>query len=61
LPTVAESGIGTVEDVRSVAAAGYRLGLVGASLMRAADPAATLAALIAAGRAAQTREAAACS
>jgi indole-3-glycerol phosphate synthase len=52
LPTVAESGVGGVADVRSVAAAGYRLALVGSSLMRAVDPAAALAALIAAGRAA---------
>jgi indole-3-glycerol phosphate synthase len=52
LPTVAESGIGGIDDVRSVAQAGYRLALVGSSLMRAADPAAALAALIATGRAA---------
>ena len=50
LPTVAESGIGTVDDIRNVAGAGYRLALVGSSLMRATDPAAALAALIAAGR-----------
>jgi len=50
LPTVAESGIGTADDIRSVASAGYRLALIGSSLMRALDPAATLAALIAAGR-----------
>jgi indole-3-glycerol phosphate synthase len=52
LPTVAESGIATVDNVAEVARLGYRLALVGSSLMRAADPAATLAALIAAGRAA---------
>jgi indole-3-glycerol phosphate synthase len=52
LPTVAESGIGTTDDIRSVASAGYRLALIGSSLMRASDPAAALAALIAAGRAA---------
>jgi indole-3-glycerol phosphate synthase len=56
LPTVAESGIATTEHVATVARLGYRLALVGSSLMRAADPAAALAALIAAGRA--TREAA---
>ncbi|HJR69083.1 MAG TPA: hypothetical protein VKA43_03510, partial [Gammaproteobacteria bacterium] len=50
LPTVAESGIGTADDVRAVAAAGYRLALVGSSLMRAVNPAAALADLIAAGR-----------
>ena len=56
LPTVAESGIATAEDVATVAKLGYRAALVGSSLMRATDPAAALAALIAAGRA--TREAA---
>jgi indole-3-glycerol phosphate synthase len=56
LPTVAESGVGTVEDVRTVADAGYRLALIGSTLMRAADPAATLAALIAAGRASTRQE-----
>jgi indole-3-glycerol phosphate synthase len=50
LPTVAESGIATADDVAEVARLGYRLALVGSSLMRAADPAATLAALIATGR-----------
>lgn len=50
LPTVAESGIATVDNVAEVARLGYRLALVGSSLMRAADPAATLAALIATGR-----------
>ncbi|MEO8463999.1 MAG: indole-3-glycerol-phosphate synthase [Gammaproteobacteria bacterium] len=52
LPAVAESGIGTIDDIRNVASAGYRLALIGSSLMRALDPAATLMALIAAGRAA---------
>jgi indole-3-glycerol phosphate synthase len=56
LPTVAESGIGGVDDVRAVAAAGYRLALVGSSLMRAAEPAAALADLIAAGRSALARK-----
>jgi hypothetical protein len=36
-----------VDNVAEVARLGYRLALVGSSLMRAADPAATLAALIA--------------
>ena len=54
LPTVAESGIGTADDTAKVAGAGYRLALVGSSLMRATNPAAALAALIAAGRAAVT-------
>jgi len=56
LPTVAESGIATPADVATVAKLGYRAALVGSTLMRAADPAAALAALIAAGRG--TREAA---
>jgi indole-3-glycerol phosphate synthase len=51
LPTVAESGVGGVDDIRAVAGAGYRLALVGSSLMRSNDPQAALAALIAAGRA----------
>jgi indole-3-glycerol phosphate synthase len=50
LPTVAESGIGTVDDIRNVASAGYRLALIGSALMRAEDPAAQLTAFIAAGR-----------
>jgi indole-3-glycerol phosphate synthase len=53
LPTVAESGIGTADDVATVAKLGYRLALVGSSLMRAADPGATLATLVATGRAAR--------
>jgi indole-3-glycerol phosphate synthase len=52
LPAVAESGIATAADVAEVARLGFRLALVGSSLMRAAEPAAALAALIAAGRAA---------
>jgi len=58
LPTVAESGIGTADDVATVATLGYRLALVGSSLMRATDPAATLAALVATGRAARARSSA---
>lgn len=50
LPTVAESGIGTADDIRAVAGAGYRLALIGSSLMRDREPATALAALIAAGR-----------
>jgi indole-3-glycerol phosphate synthase len=52
LYTVAESGIATEADIRTVAAAGYRLALIGSSLMKAAEPAAALASLLAAGRAA---------
>ncbi len=55
VPTVAESGIGGPDDVRSVAAQGYRLALVGSSLMQAADPGAAAAGLIAAGRKAVRR------
>ncbi len=53
LPAVAESGIATPADVAAVAKLGFRLALVGSSLMRSADPAAALAALIGAGRAAR--------
>jgi len=53
LPTVAESGVGSADDIATVATLGYRLALVGSALMRAADPAATLAALVATGRAAR--------
>lgn len=55
LPTVAESGIASVEDIRRVANAGYELALVGSALMATRDPAAKLAELVAAGR--QTRAA----
>jgi indole-3-glycerol phosphate synthase len=56
LPTaalaVAESGISTAEQVRAAAACGADAVLVGESLVRAPDPAAAVAALVAAGRAA---------
>ena len=52
LPTVAESGLATAEDVAKVAELGYRLALVGSSLMRASAPATLLEELVAAGRAA---------
>jgi indole-3-glycerol phosphate synthase len=61
LPAVAESGIGTVADVEAVVDAGFSLALVGSSLMRAAEPAAALADLISAGRAALARRHALCS
>ncbi len=38
VPRVAESGVGTGEDARRVAAAGYDLALVGSALMTAPDP-----------------------
>ena len=39
---VAESGLKTAADARQVAAAGYRLALVGTALMRSADPGALI-------------------
>jgi indole-3-glycerol phosphate synthase len=58
---VAESGISTPEQIREAAACGADAVLVGESLVRAADPAAAVAALVAAGRAdvAPARDAAA--
>lgn len=53
VPRVAESGVGTPEDARCVAAAGYSLALVGSALMRGADPRGLAAALLSAGRAAR--------
>jgi indole-3-glycerol phosphate synthase len=61
LAAVAESGIGSVADVEAVVAAGFGLALVGSSLMRAADSAAALAQLVAAGRAAIAGRQARCS
>jgi indole-3-glycerol phosphate synthase len=61
LPTVAESGISTVADIETVANAGYRLALIGSSLMRAAEPAKVLAEWLAAGRTAVAQEEARCS
>ncbi len=51
VPCVAESGIGTAEDARAVARAGYRLALVGTALMDAADPQALVREMVEAGRA----------
>jgi indole-3-glycerol phosphate synthase len=47
---VAESGISGPDDAAAAAALGYRAALVGSALMRAADPAALVAALLEAGR-----------
>lgn len=47
---VAESGVATEDDARAVAAAGYRMALVGTALMKASDPAALARRLLAAGR-----------
>src|SRR5215469_218399 len=53
VPPVAESGVAAAEDARRLAAAGYRLLLVGSALMRDQDPAGLARALIEAGRAAR--------
>jgi indole-3-glycerol phosphate synthase len=53
VPRVAESGVGTPQDARAVAAAGYSLALVGSALMRGDDPPGLAAALLRAGRAAR--------
>ena len=53
VPPVAESGVAAAEDARRLAAAGYRLLLVGSALMRDQDPAGRARALIEAGRAAR--------
>jgi len=53
VPQVAESGISGAEDARRVAAAGYRLVLVGSALMRDQDPVGLARALIEGGRAAR--------
>jgi indole-3-glycerol phosphate synthase len=55
VPLVAESGIATPADAARVARLGYRAALVGEALMRVADPAPLLAAMIGAGRDAATR------
>jgi len=51
VPPVAESGVTGAEDARRLAAAGYRLILVGSALMRDQDPVGLARALIEAGRA----------
>lgn len=52
LKCVAESGIASVADIRTVVGWGYRLALVGSALMTADSPEAALRDFIAAGRAA---------
>lgn len=54
LPAVAESGMGAEEDVAAVATLGYRMALVGSSLVSDPDPSAKLASLLKAGRTALT-------
>ena len=53
-PAVAESGMSTTEQLAGAAALGYRMALVGSSLVSDADPAAKLQRLIEAGRRALT-------
>jgi len=50
-PCVAESGVTSPADVREIAAAGYRLALIGSALMRGGDPGTLARTLLAAGRA----------
>jgi indole-3-glycerol phosphate synthase len=57
VPRVAESGVASGDDAARVAAAGYDLALVGSALMAAGSPAALARTLLAAGRAARSREA----
>jgi indole-3-glycerol phosphate synthase len=53
LPRVAESGVACAADARAAAESGYSLALVGSALMRAPDPQALAAELLAAGRTAR--------
>lgn len=53
IPRVAESGVGSAEDARRVAEAGYDLALVGSALMSDDDPAALASAMLNAARAAR--------
>jgi indole-3-glycerol phosphate synthase len=50
LPAVAESGMMSPDDVAGVAAAGYRLALVGTAVSTSGDPAGLVRRLVAAGR-----------
>jgi indole-3-glycerol phosphate synthase len=52
VPRVAESGVGSAEDARRVAAAGYELALVGSALMQGGNPRVLASAMLDAGRAA---------
>ncbi|HET7201856.1 MAG TPA: hypothetical protein VFI92_00675, partial [Steroidobacteraceae bacterium] len=54
-PAVAESGVSSPADAARVAALGYRLALVGSTLMRSADPAQGVRDLLRAGREAAMR------
>ena len=48
--SVAESGVGSLEDVNTVVDVGYDVALVGTTLMNSADPARLLGEMLAAGR-----------
>jgi indole-3-glycerol phosphate synthase len=48
--SVAESGVGSLEDVKAVVDAGYELALVGTPLMNSPDPAKVLGEMLASGR-----------
>ena len=50
VPRVAESGVDTPQAAAQLAQAGYQLALIGGALMKAADPAQLLGAILAAGR-----------
>jgi indole-3-glycerol phosphate synthase len=50
VPRVAESGVASAEDARSIAAAGYEMALIGSALMRGGDPRALVQSLLDAGR-----------
>ncbi len=54
MPRVAESGVGSAEDARRIAQAGYDLALVGSALMRDADPGALAQAMLHAARSARS-------
>ena len=49
-PAVAESGVASAADARTVAGCGYRVALIGTALMGSADPAALLDGILRAGR-----------
>jgi indole-3-glycerol phosphate synthase len=53
IPRVAESGVGSAEDARRMAEAGYDLALVGSALMSGSDPAALAGAMLSAARSAR--------
>ncbi len=54
IPRVAESGVGSAEDARRLAQAGYDLALVGSALMRDSDPTALAQAMLRAARSARS-------